>query len=98
MPYVIETWDKPDSSAIRAAARVEHLAYLDRHASRLIACGAKIDDDGKDLGGGIYVLDTESRAEAEKFIAEDPFTTAGLFDRIQIVRQRRAYLNGKRLV
>lgn len=94
MPYVIETWDKPGSQAIRAKRRPAHLAFLAEHARKLLACGAKLHDDGSDLGGGVYVLDTEDRAEAEAFIAADPFTKSGLFERISIVRQRRAYIAG----
>ena len=94
MPYVIETWDKPGSQSIRAEHRPAHLAFLAKHASKLLACGAKLHDDGSDMGGGIYVLDTEDRAEAEAFIAADPFTDAGLFARVSIVRQRRAYVGG----
>jgi uncharacterized protein YciI len=94
MPYVIETWDKPDSQAIRAQHRPAHLGFLAEHATKLLACGAKLHDDGSDMGGGIYVLDTEDRAEAEAFIAADPFTTAQLFERVSITRQRRAYVGG----
>jgi uncharacterized protein len=94
MPYVIETWDKPGSQAIRAEHRPAHLVFLAQHAAKLLVCGAKLHDDGSDMGGGIYVLDTEDRNEAEAFIAADPFTAAGLFERVSIVRQRRAYVGG----
>ncbi|PXW25638.1 YciI family protein [Paraburkholderia caballeronis] len=94
MPYVIETWDKPGSQAVRAGARPAHLEYLAEHGARLLACGAKLDDDGRDLGGGLYVLDTEDRRDAEAFIAADPFTQADLFERVQITRWRKAYLDG----
>ncbi len=93
MPYVIETWDRPGSQ-IRTTHRPAHLAFLAEYAAKLIAAGAKLHDDGSDLGGGIYVLDTEDRTEAEAFIAADPFTEAGLFERVSIVRQRRAYVGG----
>lgn len=95
MPYIIETWDKPDSKAIRASARPAHLEFLAKHAEKLLACGAKLDDDGVDLGGGIYVLDTDDRAEAEAFIASDPFSHVHLFDRVSITRLRKAYVAGQ---
>lgn len=95
MPYIIETWDKPGSLGLRRATREAHLDYLDAHMAKLLACGAKLADDGADLGGGLYVLDVETRAEAEAFIAADPFSTAGLFERVQITRWRRAYLDGR---
>ncbi|RFA07092.1 hypothetical protein B7R21_16665 [Subtercola boreus] len=95
MPYIIETWDKPGHRALRAHVRAEHLVYLDNNSSRLLACGAKLEDDGTDLGGGLYILDTERRSDAEQFISADPFSTAGLFDRITITRWRKAYLDSK---
>jgi uncharacterized protein len=95
MPYVIETWDRQDHQSVRAQARPAHLDFLAKHAARLLACGAKLDDDGADLGGGLYVLDTENRAEAERFIAADPFNAAGLFERVIITRWRKAYLDGR---
>ncbi|MHC5797131.1 YciI family protein [Lacisediminihabitans sp. FW035] len=95
MPYVIETWDKPQHQQLRAFSRAEHLDYLDRHSARLLACGAKLRDDGSDLGGGLYVFDTEVRADAERFIADDPFSLVGLFERVTVTRWRKAYVDGK---
>jgi uncharacterized protein len=45
-------------------------------------------------GGGVYIVDRETRAEAEAFIEADPFFQASLFERVSIVRMRKAYLDG----
>jgi len=95
MPYMIETWDKPNHLHVRNRERPAHLEYLARHAAKLLACGAKLDDDGDGAHGGLYVLDVETREEAERFIADDPFTHAALFERVQIVRWRKAFLDGR---
>jgi uncharacterized protein len=95
MPYIIETWDKPDSKVVRASTRPAQFEFLATHRQKLIFCGAKLHADGSDLGGGVYVLDTEDRSEAEAFIAADPFTKAELFDRVTIARVRRAYVAGR---
>ncbi|OYW59682.1 MAG: hypothetical protein B7X76_03850 [Azorhizobium sp. 39-67-5] len=94
MPYMIETFDKPDTLALRAAERAAHLAFLEANKHLLLACGAKLDDAGEAAGGGLYVVNVETRAEAEAFIAADPFAIAGLFERIVINRWRKAYLDG----
>ncbi|WP_414451581.1 YciI family protein [Burkholderia sp. 22PA0099] len=94
MPYVIETWDRPNSFPLRLEARPEHLDYLAKHASFLLACGAKLNDDGKDLGGGLYVVDTEERDVAQAFIEADPFYKVGLFEKINMTRWRKAYVDG----
>lgn len=95
MAYVIETWDKPDHAHVRRDNRKAHLDYVDSRVTVVIAAGAKLKDDGSDAGGGIYVVDYESRAEAEDFIANDPFSKAGLFEKISITRWRKAYVDGK---
>lgn len=95
MPYLIETWDKPGHQHVRDAARGEHLAYLEANKARLLACGAKLPDDGAGATGGVYILDTEDRAEAERFIEADPFTSVALFERVEVTRWRKAYFDGK---
>lgn len=91
MPYVIETFDKPDHRHVRASVRPEHLAFLEARKDKLLACGAKLNDDGSDAGGGLYIVDVEDRGAAERFIAEDPFAKAGLFERVVVTRWRKAY-------
>jgi uncharacterized protein YciI len=98
MPYAIQTVDKPGSAELRATARPSHLEYLTRNKDKLLAAGALINDDGSGGHGGILIVDTEQRADAERFIAEDPFTKAGLFQTVTITRWRKAFFNKERLV
>ena len=95
MPYLIETYDKPGHGHVRAAARDEHLAYLDAHKHMLLACGAKLTDDETTATGGVYILDVEDRAAAERFIADDPFTAVDLFERVVVTRWRKAFFDFK---
>lgn len=94
MPFLIETFDKPDHAHVRARERDVHLDFLAQHQALLLACGAKLNDDGSSAGGGIYIVDVDTREEAEAFIAQDPFAHADLFERVSIVRWRKAYVDG----
>ena len=47
------------------------------------------------LGGGLYVVDLDSRQAAQDFIEADPFFQAGLFANVSITRWRKAYLAGE---
>lgn len=94
MPYMIETFDQPGHADLRLREREAHLAFLDRHKALLLACGAKLNDDGSNAGGGLYVVDLDTRDEVERIIADDPFAHAGLFERVTIVRWRKAYFYG----
>ncbi|WP_246438277.1 YciI family protein [Lipingzhangella halophila] len=92
---MVETHDKPDSQELRERVRPEHLDFLAEHARLLLACGAKLTDDGSGASGGLYLLDVDTREEAEAFIAADPFSRAGLFSRVEVTRWRKAYLDGR---
>ncbi len=94
MPYIIETFDKPNHQEMRQQHRAKHLEYLDANKQLLLACGAKLQDDGKDAGGGLYIVDVETREAAQQFIDADPFAQANLFDRVTITRWRKAYVDG----
>ncbi|HEY4299218.1 MAG TPA: YciI family protein [Paraburkholderia sp.] len=95
MPYIIETFDKPGHADVRTRERDIHLAFLEKNKALLLACGAKLNDDGSSAGGGVYVVDLDTREEAEKFIAADPFSLVGLFERVTITRWRKAYFDGE---
>jgi uncharacterized protein YciI len=98
MPYAIQTLDKPGSADVRAATRPAHLDYLTTNQHLLLAAGAIINDDGTGGHGGILIIDTEDRKEAERFINDDPFTKAGLFGQVTITRWRKAFFNKEKLV
>lgn len=95
MPYLIETFDKPASRTIREDQLGSHLDFLDSRTHLLLACGAKLDEQGQ-ATGGIYILDVNHREEAEEFIGSDPFTRAGLFHEVLITRWRKSYFNRTR--
>jgi uncharacterized protein len=95
MPFHIETWDKAGHEHVRRELRPAHLEFLERNASLLIACGAKLNDDGSDSGGGIYIVALEDRDRAERFIESDPFHADGLFREVRITRWRKAYVAGQ---
>ena len=95
MAFLIETFDKPESYALRLEHRNEHLKYLDENVNLLLACGAKLSDDGTTASGGIYLVDVDSRQSAQHFIEDDPFYKAGLFSDVKIKRWRKAYFNFK---
>jgi uncharacterized protein YciI len=98
VPYAILTTDKPDSAELRAKTRLAHLEYLDANLGKLLAAGAIIDDDGSGGHGGILIVDTDDRKEAEAFIAGDPFAKAGLFTKVTVTRWRQAYFNRQKLI
>lgn len=95
MPYFIETFDAPERAHVRRQMYQQHLDFLDEKAPLLLACGAKLDDDGERATGGIYLVDVATRTEAERLIEADPFHQNNLFQKVEITRWRKAYLDGR---
>lgn len=98
MPYMVIADDKPGSAADRARVRNAHVAYLEANLDKLIAAGAKIADDGVTAIGSVYLIDTDSREEAESFAAGDPFMREGVFSGFVATRWRKAILDGRSFI
>ncbi len=97
MPFAIITEDKPDSTALRAERRGEHLDYLDAHKHLLLAAGAHFAEDGTTPAGSLLLLDTDDRAEAEAFARNDPFALAGVFQSVRVVPWRKVFFDKARV-
>ena len=93
MPYIIQTLDKPDSAELRASTRPEHVKYLEANLDKLLAAGALLNDDGSGGHGSLLIVDTDERKVAEALIANDPFSRAGLFQKITVTRWRKGFFD-----
>ena len=89
MLFAIHCLDKPDHQAVRAANRDAHLAYLGTLGDRVLAAGPTMTDDGAAMTGSLLIIDFDDRAAADRFVADDPYTKAELFERVDISRWRR---------
>ncbi len=61
--------------------------------SRLLAAGGFLEDDGSIGRGGMLIFDTEAGAEAQALIDNDPFTRAGVFERVEVLRWRKVFFD-----
>lgn len=71
--------DKPEHGAVRQRVRPEHKAYLGQVAERMAFAGPFTHDDGVTMLGSLLVIDFESRDAAHAWLANEPFTRAGLY-------------------
>jgi uncharacterized protein YciI len=77
--YVFFLLDRPDAQALRAQVRPEHKAYLGAMADRIAFAGPLVSDDGQAMIGSLLAIDFPSRAAALAWLADEPFTRAGLY-------------------
>jgi uncharacterized protein YciI len=81
--FVLNCHDKPNSLDLRIATREAHLAYVRPHLDKLKLGGPLLDASG-DMAGSLMIMDVADRAAAEAFSANDPYTKAGLWSRVEI--------------
>ena len=86
MPYALIGEDKPDSLDARMAVRAEHLARIKalQEQGRLLMAGPFPAIDSPDPGpagfsGSLIVAEFDSLADAEAWLAEDPYVKTGVF-------------------
>ena len=84
MVFVLRLLDKPNSTALRQRLRPEHKAYLAQVAERVAFAGPLTHDDGVTMVGSLLVIDFESRDAAQAWLADEPFTRAGLYAGVEI--------------
>jgi len=89
MHYAVYCLDRPDSHEMRCDHRATHRAYIDTQLHRIFFSGALLGDDGVRQLGTLFILSVASRAEAEEFLAREPYHNAGVFEKVTIQRMRK---------
>lgn len=85
--------DKEDSAEQRVPAVEPHRQYIKDHAHKVLAAGATFADDGKTVRGGSYIVDMDTKEEVDEFVAQDPFTLAGIRKEVIVQPWIRACFN-----
>ncbi len=84
MLFALHLLDKPASADLRQRVRPEHKTYLARVAERIAFAGPLLRDDGETMVGSLLVIDFESRDAVQTWLADEPFTQAGLYGEVRI--------------
>jgi hypothetical protein len=98
MNFLIVANDKPGAEGIRDGLRPARLKWLRANKHRLVAAGGKVDDVNRHVHGGLMIVEARDRLEAEVFAQEDPFTAAGLYESLEIVRWRKVFFDFEQVV
>ncbi|MFN4998102.1 MAG: YciI family protein [Betaproteobacteria bacterium] len=80
MLFVFHLRDRPEAGELRKAIRPAHKEYLARVADRICVAGPLLSDDQAQMTGSLLVIDFPSRAAAEAWLTEEPFTRAGVYE------------------
>jgi uncharacterized protein YciI len=81
MIFAILLMDRPGTSELRIQIRPEHRAYLAKLADRMAFAGPLTSEDGKTVAGSLLAIDFPSRADADAWLKDQPFTKAGVYEK-----------------
>lgn len=85
MIHVFHLLDKPGVQDLRARIRPRHKAYLAEVAERIAFAGPLLADDGETMIGSLLAIDFAGRDEAQAWLAQEPFTQAGVYASVSIM-------------
>jgi len=80
--FAITCKDKPGALETRLATRPVHLDYL-KASTGLKLAGALLGDDGNPVGS-LLIVEADDLAAAQAQADNDPFTTAGVFESVEV--------------
>ncbi|MGI4941120.1 MAG: YciI family protein [Janthinobacterium lividum] len=82
---------QPERLPERAQHMPAHLAFLARHEKQVIAAGALRPAEDAAPVGGIWIVNTPSKEDAEALLQQDPFWIAGLRRSVLVSHWARAF-------
>ena len=82
--------DRSGSMALRDELLEEHLSYMDRFATQMIARGPTMAADGDTATGSVHILDLPDPAAARAFAFDEPGYQAGVYRDVLLRRWRNA--------
>lgn len=91
MPYfVLIGRDRPGAGALRQSLRPAHQEHFftPRADCAGVAGGPLLDDEGEEMVGTLLVFEATDRAAVDRFFADDPYNTGGLFGAVEIMPWR----------
>jgi uncharacterized protein YciI len=91
MFVAIVCYDKPGSLELRMKTRPTHLEYIQNSGVALLYGGPLLAEDGQTPMGSLFLGEFDSLEAARAFNKDDPYTQAGLFEKISVHPSRKVF-------
>jgi uncharacterized protein YciI len=76
--------DKPDSLSVRLAAREAHLAYIRAAPEGFLRIAGPMISEAGEMCGSLLLIEAPDAETVQAFSDADPYTLAGLFERVEV--------------
>ena len=90
MLFIARFTDKPNIAAEREKHLKAHFAWLDKNKDKVLLAGSLRPDVGGASLGGLWIIEANSKAEAEQVYQTDPFFANGLRANVELYHYVKA--------
>ena len=95
MQFVIKAYDGPGMLEKRMEVRPRHLEGMNKMSRHIICAGGMLDEEEK-MKGSVLVLEFDSRAELDAYLAQEPYVLEHVWDRIEVDPMNVVIVNGEK--
>ena len=96
MQFVVKAYDGPGMLEKRMEVRPRHLEGMNKMSRHIICAGGMLDEEGKKMKGSVLVLEFDSRAELDAYLAQEPYVLEHVWDRIEVDPMNVVIVNGEK--
>ena len=97
MQFIVKAYDGEGMLEKRMAVRPRHLEGMKRLGKHVLCAGGLLDDEGK-MKGSVLVLEFNSRAELEGYLASEPYVTEKVWETVEVEIMNVVIMNGEKTV
>lgn len=94
MQFIVKAYDGKGKLDKRMEVRSRHFEGIQRMSSHVICAGAILDESGK-MKGSLLVLEYDSRAELDEYLANEPYVLEQVWETVEVEQMTVAILDGK---
>ena len=95
MQFLVKAYDGEGKLNKRMEVRPRHLEGMNKLGKHIICAGGLLDDAGK-MKGSVLVLEFDSRAELDDYLASEPYITEGVWQKVEVETMNVVILNGEK--
>ena len=79
----------------RMEVRPRHLDGMARLGNHVVCAGGLLDEAGK-MKGSVLVMDFQSREELDEYLANEPYVTEHVWEKIEVERMNVVLVKGEK--
>jgi hypothetical protein len=95
MQFVVIAYDGEGMLDRRMEVRPRHLDGMARLGSHVVCAGGLLDEAGK-MKGSVLVMDFQSREELDEYLANEPYVTEHVWEKIEVERMNVVLVKGEK--